>query len=465
MLAQTQQQAEEMRAQEEEMRQNMEEMQATQEEMERKSAELSRTSAEMKGIVTGINATMATIEFSPNGTILNANENFLVTMKCSLHKIQGMHHRMFVPKDIQESEDYKTQWTRLAAGQSISGTFRRINASGETVWLNAIYNPIYNSNNEVVKVVKFAIDITKQQEILVESRGIMSAINTTMATIEFSPDGHILNANENFLNTVKYSLEKIKGKHHRMFVPNEILESEDYKAFWTRLGEGNSLTGVFKRITSTGQTIWLNAVYNPMFNAAGDVIKIVKFATDITREKEKEMEAQQLLEETRAQEKELRQTMEEMQATQEEIHRRNEEVSTAHAEMQGILDGINATMATIEFTPEGYMIRANENFHRTMKTNQRLIEGKHHRLFVPEDIANSLEYKNFWSSLGTGQPKKGLFKRVTFSGEEVWLDAVYTPIKDAKGVVTKVVKFASDVTVMQKMLMKTKTKAEPIEAH
>lgn len=298
LLNASQQQAEELKATEEEIRQNMEEMQATQEEMQRKSDELSRTSAEMRSILNGINATMATIEFQPDGTIISANENFLNTMKYSIHEIRGKHHRIFVPNDILETEEYKTQWTRLASGESLKGIFKRIASTGKTIWISAIYNPILDETGRVVKVVKFATDITAQQEMIAENKGILDGINATMATIEFQPDGTIVNANDNFLKTMNYSLEKIKGKHHRIFVPKDVLESEDYKTQWARLASGESLKGTFKRISSTGKTVWISAIYNPIHDATGRVVKVVKFATDITKEKELAEAALQELEKT-----------------------------------------------------------------------------------------------------------------------------------------------------------------------
>ena len=292
LLNASQQQAEELKAQEEEMRQNMEELQATQEEMQRKSDELNRATSEMQGIIAGIDATMATIEFTPDGTILAANSNFLNAVKYALPDIVGKHHRIFAPKDVLESEDYKTFWQRLAAGESFTGTFKRVDSTGDTVWLNAIYNPIFNSKGQVAKVVKFATNITAEKERQAESQGILEGINATMATIEFKPDGTIISANSNFLKTVKYSMPEINGKHHRIFVPQDVLESEEYKTFWARLAGGESLTGVFKRVASTGETVWLNAIYNPIRNSNGEVVKVVKFATDITVEKMNELTLQ-----------------------------------------------------------------------------------------------------------------------------------------------------------------------------
>jgi methyl-accepting chemotaxis protein len=166
MLEESQQQAEEMKSQEEEMRQNMEELQATQEEMARKENDLNKTMAEMKGVLSGINATMATIEFTPDGTILTANANFLKTVRYTLEEIKGLHHRKFVSKEIQASEDYKTFWTRLASGKSITGVFERIASTGEMVMLNAIYNPILNTNGDVVKVIKFATEVKVHDKVL-----------------------------------------------------------------------------------------------------------------------------------------------------------------------------------------------------------------------------------------------------------------------------------------------------------
>ena len=288
LLNSSQQQAEELRAQEEEMRQNMEELQATQEEMQRKSNEIARASAEMASILNGINATMATIEFTPDGTVITANDNFLKTMKYQLDGIRGHHHRKFVPADVIESEDYRMFWSKLANGQSLTGIFKRIASDGKIVWLTAIYNPIVDARGKVVKVVKFANDITVEQEMVAESNGLMKGIDATMATIEFTPNGQIVNANGNFLATVKYRLDQIVGQHHRMFVPEEIINSPDYDDFWKNLSKGQSLKGVFKRVAADKSTIWLNAIYNPILDANGKVKKVVKFASDVTALKQLE---------------------------------------------------------------------------------------------------------------------------------------------------------------------------------
>lgn len=279
LVEQLSQQTEELKSQEEEMRQNMEEMQATQEEMGRKSNELAKTSEEMQGLLGGINATMATIEFTPQGEVITANENFLETFKYDLGSIVGVHHRKFVPREILESSDYSAFWKNLAAGKSNKGVFKRIASTGKTVWLNAIYNPILNTNGEVIKVVKFATDITSEQETVAQSKGILEGIDSTMATVEFTPDGYVTDANENFLTAMKYNLKDIKGLHHSKFVPEKIKQSEEYKTFWKNLAAGNASKGTFERVTSKGEAIYLAAIYTPLRNSTGDVIKVMKLAT------------------------------------------------------------------------------------------------------------------------------------------------------------------------------------------
>ncbi len=320
LLEQSQQQAEEMRAQEEEMRQNMEEMQATQEEMERKESEMGRMmeqmqqqeeemrqnmeemaatqeemekqnaviaekAAESQGILEGINASMATIEFTPDGYVKDANTNFLKTMKVSLEEIIGKHHSNFVPEDIKKSAEYQRLWSDLASGIEKQDVVKRINKLGETVWLNAIYNPIKNASGEVIKVIKFATDITEQKEQEAELNAKMSGVNATMATIEFTPEGIVLDANENFLHTMKYTLADIKGKHHKNFVTTTTANSSEYQSFWIDLANGKPNQGIFERVNSLGEIVVLNAIYNPIKNADGKVTKVIKFATDITNRK------------------------------------------------------------------------------------------------------------------------------------------------------------------------------------
>ena len=202
-------------------------------------------------------------------------------MQYSLADVKGQHHRKFVSHEILDSPEYRTFWTKLAQGNAFTGLFKRIASDGSTVWLNAIYNPILDANNRVVKVVKFASNVTAEQELIAETKGTLKGIDATMATIEFTPDGTIMKANQNFLECMKYSLSSILGKHHRMFVKKEERESSEYIQFWNKLSSGEAITGEFSRMGSDGKDITLKAIYNPITNADGKVVKVVKFAVKI----------------------------------------------------------------------------------------------------------------------------------------------------------------------------------------
>ena len=110
----------------------------------------------------------------------------------------------------------------------------------------------------------------------------LKAVSNTQAMIEFDLDGNIFDANKLFLETMKYSLDEIKGRHHRMFVLEADRESNAYKQFCAALKRGEHQSAVFKRITKNGEVVWLQASYSPVLGPKGNPVRVVKFATDVT---------------------------------------------------------------------------------------------------------------------------------------------------------------------------------------
>ncbi|ATG79184.1 methyl-accepting chemotaxis protein [Pseudoalteromonas sp. 1_2015MBL_MicDiv] len=239
-------------------------------------------------IVSALNKSLAVIEFEPSGIIITANANFLSVMEYQLEDVQGQHHSLFVDYDDAKSNDYKNFWQRLRNGEFISDEFKRFAKSGKEVWIQATYNPIINSEGQVLKVVKLATDITDQKLVSANAAGQISAISKSQAVIEFSLDGSIISANDNFLNALGYQLDEIKGQHHRLFVAPEYANSNEYKEFWTKLGRGEFDSGEYLRIGKQGQEIWIQASYNPIYDMNGKPFKVIKYATNITAQKELE---------------------------------------------------------------------------------------------------------------------------------------------------------------------------------
>jgi methyl-accepting chemotaxis protein len=189
---------------------------------------------------------------------------------------------MFVDPAYRETAEYRAFWDKLGRGEFDAGQYRRLGKGNKEIWIQASYNPILDKSGKPVKVVKFATDITEQKRRNADFEGQIAAIHKSQAVIEFTLDGTILTANENFLKTLGYSLDEIRGQHHRMFVEPAYRDSQDYRLFWERLGRGEYDTGQYKRIGKGGAEVWIQASYNPIMDANGQPMKVVKYASNIT---------------------------------------------------------------------------------------------------------------------------------------------------------------------------------------
>ncbi|NVK73426.1 MAG: PAS domain-containing methyl-accepting chemotaxis protein [Oceanospirillaceae bacterium] len=230
--------------------------------------------------IEAMNKFCATISFSPDGTVLEANSLFLDAVGYSLEEVKGQKHALFCPSQVTSDPDYKSFWPDLAAGKSKEGTFLRKHKDGSEIWLEATYFPVEIDGN-VAKVIKIASDVTQSKLLADCQSAVYNAIDRSSATIEFTPDGTVITANNNFLNAMGYqSSKEIIGQPHRKFCTNEFYEENPN--FWSELASGDFKTGQFERISKQGQTVWLEASYNPIFDQFGKVTKVLKVASDIT---------------------------------------------------------------------------------------------------------------------------------------------------------------------------------------
>ena len=232
-----------------------------------------------------IDKSQAVIEFTPEGTITRANDNFLQAIGYSLEEIAGQHHRIFVDASYAASNDYQAFWQNLRNGHFQAAEFRRLGKGGKEVWIQASYNPVLDSDGKVFKVVKFATDITSAKLRSADAAGQLDAISASQAVIEFNLDGTVISANQNFLSAIGYSLADIQGRNHRMFVDDDYAASSQYQTFWSDLRSGKFSAGEFKRVGRGGRAVWLQATYNPIKDMSGRPFKVVKYATDITERK------------------------------------------------------------------------------------------------------------------------------------------------------------------------------------
>jgi methyl-accepting chemotaxis protein len=236
------------------------------------------------GKIAAVDRAQAVIEFNLDGAIVTANQNFLNAMGYTLPEIQGKHHSMFVEPAMRESDEYKKFWAKLRNGEFQAGEYKRIGKGGKEVWILASYNPVLDEKGEAFAVVKFATDVTQQKLQAADVGGQLAAIGKSQAVIEFNLDGTIITANDNFLQALGYLLSEIQGKHHRMFVEPAERDSAAYAEFWAALNRGQYQAGEYKRIGNGGKEIWIQASYNPILDLNGKPFKVVKYATDVTRQ-------------------------------------------------------------------------------------------------------------------------------------------------------------------------------------
>lgn len=483
--------------------------------------------ADYESKLSAIERSQAVIEFSLDGTILRANDNFLNTLGYDLSEIQGRHHSMFVDSAYRLSPEYKEFWSKLNRGEFLTGEFKRICKSNREVWIHATYNPVFDPSGRVHKVVKFAADITAQKRMAADSQGQMMAISRSQAVIEFSLDGTILTANENFLAVVGYTLEEIKGKHHSMFVDSSYRHSSEYQEFWVKLNRGEFLSDEYKRLGKNGREVWIQASYNPILNSDGTPLKIVKFATDVTDEVAKRREIALLslvanktdnsviitdinerieyvnpgftkmsgysFEEVKGKKPgEVLQGKMTSAQTKQEIREAVKQGKPLYCEIMNYgkngetywvslainpifgkdgkaeryisiqsnvtatkekalesttqLQAISRAQAIIEFSLDGTIVTANDNFLDALGYRLEEVVGKHHSMFVEEGYSRTSEYREFWTKLNRGEFHSDEFLRIGKGGREVWIQASYNPIVDLNGKVSKIVKFATDIT-------------------
>ena len=309
-----------------------------------------------RGKVAAIERSQAVIEFELDGKITTANENFLTALGYSLSEIQGQHHSMFVDAAERSGPEYQAFWSRLGRGEFDAGQYKRIGKGGREIWIQASYNPVFDADGKPVKVVKFATDITAQKVQAADYEGQLDAISKAQAVISFSLDGKILDANENFLAVLGYSLDEIRGQHHSMFAEPAYRQSPEYQAFWAKLGRGEYDSGQYKRVAKGGREVWIQASYNPILDLNGRPYKVVKYATDITAQRDQRKLAERVGEISNI----VASAATQMQATAESMARSAEDATRQAGAVSSAAQVASANVQTVAAAGEELSASINE---------------------------------------------------------------------------------------------------------
>ncbi|ERE11432.1 hypothetical protein O166_04940 [Pseudogulbenkiania ferrooxidans EGD-HP2] len=355
-------------------------------------------------IVKAIGAAQAVIQFKPDGTIIDANPIFLNLMGYSLNEVVGRHHGMFLPESEKNSASYQQFWTELQQGKHQTAQFRRIAKNGKDVWIQASYIPI-RKGRRVASVIKFATDITSDVMIAADRTGQIEAINRSQAVIEFTTDGVVSRANENFCQALSYDEQEIVGKHHKLFVLPEESQSEAYQRFWDSLRKGAFHEGEFCRVAKNGRRIWIQATYNPIFDPDGKIIKIVKYATDIT----------------------------------EAVRARNS------SKLMSLI--INQTdNSALVADKNGLIIFANDGFSKMSGYAADEIIGKKPGHILQGEDTNPDTIRKIGACLREHRPFHGEILNYTKAGKPYWVSLAINPVFDETGSLSNYISIQADIT-------------------
>jgi methyl-accepting chemotaxis protein len=359
---------------------------------------------EVQSKLDAIGRSQGVVEFDLQGKVLTANENFLKLMDYALEDIVGQHHSLFVDQQEASSPAYKQFWKRLSAGEFDSGEYVRLGRDGKRVWIQATYNPILDVEGHPVKVVKFAQDITASKLQAAEVKARMDVVSQSNCVIEMDRDGKLIAVNDNMARAIGMSKTDMVGAPETRFIFEEDLADPAHVDNWSRLRQGASVQGEFRRRGSGDREVWFQATLCPIMGLDGLLNKVLVVAQDVTSSKQEQLDA------------------------------------------SGKLSAIDRSQAVVEFDLSGRVLRANAHFLNLMNYDLEDIKGRHHRMFMDTQEAAQPAYQLFWESLARGECAFGEYKRLGRGNREVWIQASYNPIFDLHGRPIKVVEFATDVT-------------------
>ncbi|WP_263262914.1 methyl-accepting chemotaxis protein [Pseudomonas sp. RIT-PI-S] len=235
-----------------------------------------------------LDADMIGMRLDASGRIEHVNANFENGMLYRRQDLIGKLLEDIVPEHVKRDPFHLRVRTALERGEPFSGALRLLRKDGREAWLRALMHPSRDASGAVVYFAIYASDLTRTIETSREQEGVIKALLRSTAVIEFDLQGHVLTANDRFLQGMGYRLEQIKGKHHRLFCTAAEASSPEYQGFWEKLRRGEYVAARFERVDSQGRPVWLEASYNPVLDANDRLVKIIKFATVITEQVNRE---------------------------------------------------------------------------------------------------------------------------------------------------------------------------------
>lgn len=366
-----------------------------------------------EGVVKAIDASFASAEYDTKGNIINANSNFLNSMEYTLEDLQGKNHKIIADSQFVNGSDYNRFWSDLASGTVKSDLYKFVSRSGSDVYLQSVFSAVRDDMNRIVKIIQIASDITKATENAtqlnreIEARA--ASVDQACIVSETDLKGYITYVNDKHCEVSQYSREELIGSNQNI-VRHPDMKKEVFKEMWATIGRGKIFRGFVKNRKKDGSPYYVDGIFTPVLGPNGKPIKYIGIRFDIT---------DTVIEQQR---------------------------------MKGIVDAIDTSYAFTEFDTKGNVIIANQNFLTLMEYSMDDIRGRHHRMFVDKAYSNTSEYARFWEDLAAGKEQIDQYKQIARSGKEVWLQSVFSPVKDEMGRIIKIVNVSTDISSQKNVL-------------
>ncbi len=386
----------------------------TQETYEKQAAE---------GVVNALNSGFTSIEFDLAYNVIKANGIACKALAYSENEIKGKSNNQIFDDEFVNSENFKTLWKNLSMDQTQSGVYQLKSKNNDTIYVQGVFTTIKDEKNRIVNYILIGLDITDAEVAKAKTQAEIDQLNREIETrakmvdeicivSEVDLKGNIIYVNDKHCEVSQYTREELIGSKQSI-VKHEDMDPKVYEQLWGAVAKGKMFRGPVKNKKKDGTPYYVDGIFAPVIGPNGKPIKYIGVRYEKTAD-----------------------TIEKQEAV-------------------GVVSAIDTSFAYIEFDLKGNIIVANENFLNTLGYSLDEIKGKHHKMFVEASEVNSIQYRQHWENLANGIAQSGLYKRVTKFGKEVYIQAVYSPVKDEKNRVVKIIKIATDVTKATEQNMET----------
>ncbi|WP_291725340.1 PAS domain S-box protein [Bernardetia sp.] len=461
LLEESQEYAEQIASQEEEMRQNVEELTSTQEELAKQMRETEYIKNEVTAQLEALNLSALLIQLDTQGRIISSNERVSDAIRRYEDDLDGIKLAQLID-DKEHLQSWERVWAQVQLGEIGHLVFKNKRPDKSSAWIDLTIAPVRDKNEQIYKYIAIGLNITRQMKqdarlkrllketeearekattVSRQNQEQLRAIDNSVAMLEMDSEGQILQVNENFLKIMGYEKkEDLEGKYHSDLVEKGTVLTEEYLDLWKKLRQGETVEGTFKRMYSTGKTVWVRGSYTPTLNSKNELAKVTKLSYDVTESKKQQIELENLLEQMTAQEEEMRISMEYLQNTQEELDRKTKEFKDFH-------NFINDFNVIIDFDEKGTILSVNELCEKITGYDESEVIGHSYSDF--EELEGNETFEHLWKETIEGDYTERIVKVKAADGSIIFLKTFYIPIHDQNNEVTKITAVSDDITTQK----------------